>query len=104
MGELPAKISPSRVSVGLVRFWVLTGAAALALLLGIGKVVDAIEWRRGDSKPCPGDPKCVEMAPAFSRGAWAVAYIACFFALGAVFVYLAIRAKRRRVTSAESGG
>ena len=81
-----------------MRFWVFIGAAAAAVLLGINGVVGAVEWWGGDTKACPGEANCVEMAPPFTRGVPAVAYIGGLFVLGAVFVYLAIRARRRRVT------
>jgi hypothetical protein len=93
------RISPPGVSVGLVRFWVFLGAAVLAVLLGINAVVTAVEWWGDPINACPGQPNCGQLSPPLSSGVPALAYIVGLFALGAIFVYLAIRARRRRGTT-----
>ena len=89
--------SSSRVSVGLVRFWVFLGAAVLAGLLGWGQITTAVDWWNG---PPYCGPNCGTFAPLLgpSPGVHVVAAVV-LLALGAVFVYLAIRAKRRRATT-----
>jgi len=93
------KISSYRDRVGLVRFWVFTAAAVLAVLVGINAVVNTVEWWGVYTKACPGEPNCAELTPPMSHGVLAFAFIVVLFALGAIFVYLAIRARRRRVTT-----
>ena len=93
------KISSYRVSVDLVRFWVFTAAAVLTVLVGINAVVNTVEWWGVYTKACPGEPNCAAGPPPLSHGVPALAFIAVLFALGAISVYLAIRARRRRGTT-----
>jgi hypothetical protein len=95
-GIVPAKISPpSRASVGLVRFWVFIGAAVLAVLLEVADVRQVVDWWGVPYRAC--GPNCVVTPSPWSHGVLALVYMAGLFALGAVFAYLAIRARRRRV-------
>jgi hypothetical protein len=80
----------------LTRFWVFIGAAGLAVLLLIGEVRQVVDWWGVPFRAC--GPGCVVSPSPWSQGVPALAYMAFLFALGAVFVYLAIGARRRRVT------
>jgi hypothetical protein len=80
-----------------VKFWLLLGAAVLAVLAGIRSVYTAVEWWGGprpDSGP-PHGPPGVVVPPPLSHGVPAVAFIVGLFVLGAVFVSLAVRARRK---------
>jgi len=81
----------------LGRFWVFIGATVLVVLLLIGEVRAAVDWWGVPYRTC--GPGCVESGPSLSSGVPALAYMVVLLALGAIFVYLAIRARRRRVTT-----
>jgi glucan phosphoethanolaminetransferase (alkaline phosphatase superfamily) len=85
------------LGVVLGRFWVFIGAAVLTVLAGINAVVTVVEWWGTPTRAC--GPGCVEVANPWNKEVLGLAYIAFWFALGAIFVYLAIRAWRRRVTT-----
>jgi hypothetical protein len=79
------------------RLGVFLGAAALVVLLEIGEVRAAVDWWGVPYRTC--GPGCVESGAPLSSGVPGLAYMLVLFALGAIFVYLAIRARRRRVTT-----
>jgi len=91
-------ISSSPVTVGLVRFWAFIGAAVLAASLGWGQVHTAIDW--WDGPPYCG-PNCVVGPPAFgAQPPWLHLVVGvALFAVAVGSVYLAVRARRRRVTT-----
>jgi len=91
------EISSSRVSVGPVRFWVFTGAAVLVVLLLVSEVWQVADWWGVQQRAC--GPGCVESPSPWSEGVTALAYMVGLFALAAVFVWRAIRARRRRVAT-----
>jgi hypothetical protein len=75
-----------------VKFWLLLGAAGLAVLAGINQVVQTVEWW-GGSRAC--GPNCVAFPSPWSQGVPAFASIVGLFALGAVFAWRAARARRQ---------
>ena len=81
----------------LGRFWVFIGAAVLAVYLEISEVWAAVDWWGVPYRTC--GPGCVASGPPLSSGVPGLAYMVGLFALGAIFVYLAIGARRRRVTT-----
>jgi len=84
-------------SGALGRFWAFIGAAVLVVLLLIGEVRQVVDWWGVPFRAC--GPGCVELPSAWSEGVPAVVYMVVLLALGAIFVYLAIRARRRRVAT-----
>lgn len=81
----------------LVRFWVFIGAAVLAVFAASSDLYWTVEWWGTPSRSC--GPGCVASANPWSQGVPAFAYIGACFALAGLFVYLAIRARRRRSTN-----
>src|SRR5262245_3481996 len=86
----------------LPRFWLGVGAAGVAVLGGLSWVANAVEWWGGPpdcSGEVPAGFPCQPPLPPPLSPVPALAVAVGFFALGAVFVYLGIRAKRQRVTT-----
>jgi hypothetical protein len=83
-------------SGALGRFWVFIGAAVLVVLLLIGEVWQVVDWWGVPFRAC--GPNCVTSPSPWSQGVPALAYMVVLFALGAIFVCLAIRTRRRRIT------
>ena len=84
-------------SGALGRFWAFIGAAVLVVLLLISEVWEVVHWWGVPWRAC--GINCVTSPSPWSQGVPALAYMLVLFALGAIFVYLAIRARQRRVTT-----
>jgi len=82
-----------------VKFWFLLGAAGLAVVGGISAVYQYIEWWGTPTRTC--GPGCGVLANPWSQGVPGLAYIVTLFALGAVFVWLAVRVRRGRAQRRE---
>ncbi len=89
------KTSPL-VTLGVVRFWLFVGGAVLAVAIEVRAVVNAVEWCGVLQRPTGLNSFATR--PPLSNGLPAVILMVVLFALGAVFIYLAIRARRRRAT------
>ena len=76
-----------------VKFWLLLGAAGLAVLAGINAVYQYVEWWGTPVRP--DGPNGGVMANPWSQGMPGLAYIVFLFTLGAVFAWLAARAHRK---------
>jgi hypothetical protein len=76
-----------------VKFWLLLGAAGLAVLAGINGVYQYVEWWGTPTRP--DGPNGVVFASPWSQGVPGLAYIVFWLALGAVFAWLAARAHRK---------
>jgi hypothetical protein len=75
-----------------VKFWLLVGAAVVAVGFGIGQVRTAVDFWGGDSRSC--GPGCVELAGPLGGGVLSLAVGVGLLALGAVLVWLAARVYR----------
>lgn len=76
-----------------MKFWLLVGAAVVAVLFGVNQVVQTVEeWGRGEGWAC--GPGCVAWPSPWSQGELAFGSIVVSFALGAVFLWLAAQARR----------
>ena len=76
-----------------VKFWLLLGAAGLAVLAGINAVYQYVEWWGTPVRP--DDPNGGVIANPWSQGVPGLSYIVFLFTLGAVFAWLAARAYRK---------
>jgi uncharacterized membrane protein len=84
------------------RFWLFVGAAVIAVLAGIDFVMLAVEWWGGPPDCSGGVPAgfpCQSDLPPALTPVPAVAVAVGLFALGAVLVWLAVRVRRRTVTT-----
>lgn len=80
------------VIAGIVpRFWLRVTVAALLALVGLGWVGYAIQWRVDPTPSC--GPNCSSFPPPGTPGLDIVAGM-FFLVLGAVLMWLAVRARR----------
>jgi hypothetical protein len=77
-----------------VKFWLLLGAAAVAVLFGISHLVYTVEGWDGHSRAC--GPGCISTPAPLTSGVPGVAVSVALFALAAAFVWIAARVHRKR--------
>ncbi len=75
-----------------LKFWLLAGAAVVAVLLEIAEIRAAVEWWGVPFRAC--GQGCVEDGPPLSSGVPALAYMAGLFAVAALCVWRAAQAYR----------